>query len=655
MLQASTPPNRSLRSGSPQRFKQPPYQHRSSHWLPLLLPLVLASPPVHADDLPPLVITATRSATQLDASLAAVTQLERADIERLQPASLPDLLQRLPSVQISRSGGHGQQSSLFLRGTESDHLLVLVDGVRIGSASSGGAALHLIPVNLIERIELVRGPRSSLYGSEAIGGVLQIFTRRGGDALQPELSLTTTSNQLHRIESGVSGRHGSSWFNLQLSAERDRGIDACNNPSVCFSSEPDRDAHHTDAVALRGGYRFSDAVSGELSWLRSDAESDYDGPTQNHSNTRQEVFGGQLELDPGSNWRSRVMIGRSRDKSDDQLNGAAVGYFNTERDSVSLQQEFAIGDHHLLTFGGDWLEDHLQSSTQFSRRERENRALFAQWQGALQRHSWEISLRQDDNQQFGLYQTGHLGWGWRGDDGFHLALQYGRSFKAPTFNDLYWPSEAYGDGATYAYTYVGNPLLQPEQARSVELSISQRYLTGDWSLRIFNSDIDDLILYDADSVFDVPSGLYVTHATMQNMNQAQIRGVELALQQQHQQWYSQIQLTLLNPEDRSSGHQLARRARTTLQIDLDRQQGNWRYGTALLAVGERYDDAANTRRLAPYATVDLRAEQRLNHHWRLQAKLSNLFDAGYESVYGYNQPGRVIALTLRYAATPGSD
>ena len=596
--------------------------------------LLLLSPySLHAadDTAEPIIVTATRTAQTADETLAAVTVITRQDIERQQATSVVDLLRGTPGLGLSNNGGLGKATSVFLRGTESDHVLVLIDGVKVGSATLGTTAFQDIPVDQIERIEIVRGPRSSLYGSEAIGGVIQIFTRKGGGPLKPYLSLGGGSYQTYSASAGVSGGGERGWFNVNASGITTEGFNACNGkPSPggagCFTYEPDKDGYRNVSGSVRAGYRF-DGGEVDVRWLRAQGKNEYDGSFVNESQTVQEIYGGRVRFAPATPWQVPLVAGQARDDSDNYKDGLFKSRFNTTRDTATLQNDVSIGSRQLLTVGADYQDDRINSTTTYPVTARDNTGLFAQHQANLGAHDLQASLRRDDNEQFGNHDTGGLAWGYRASAALRLVASYGTAFKAPTFNELYFPG-------------FGNPALQPEASRSTE--IGARGAAGGirWTLTAFQTDVDNLIAYDAS----------INAAA--NVDQARIRGAEATLGTRLGGWNMNTALTLLDPENRSSGANngkvLPRRAEQALRLDADRIVGNYRFGTTLRAEGRRYDDLANTRELAGYGTVDLRAEYLFAKDWRVQARIENLFDKDYQTAAFYNQPGRSFFVTLRY-------
>lgn len=597
--------------------------------------LIAVHPDLHAgvlEDSSPIVVTATRTAQTADEALASITVITRLDIERLQARSILDLVRGAPGISTSNNGGAGKITTLFLRGTEADHLLVLIDGVKVGSTSSGLTAFQDIPVDQIERIEIVRGPRSSLYGSEAIGGVMQIFTRKGGGPLQSYFSTGGGSYRTYNTSAGLSGGGERGWYSVNTSGSSTEGFNACYGKPFpggagCFTEEFDKDGYRQASGSVRAGYRFSGGTEFDLRWLRSHGKSEFDGSFVNETKTVQDVIGGHVRWMPFRLWQLTFTAGRSQDNSDNLKDGNFINRFDSERDSISLQNDLSIGRHQLLTVGVDYQNDRISSTEIFTTTERDNRGIFAQHQATIGRHDVQISLRRDNNEQFGTHETGGLAWGYRVSPDTRFIASYGTAFKAPSFNELYFPG-------------FGNPNLRPESSRSAELGARGSAHGGNWSLALFQTRIDDLIAFDA------------TTFAPANIQSAYIRGVEAGYGVRLAGWETNTGLTLLDPRNRAAGSNsdnlLPRRAEQALRLDADRTFGPYRFGATLQAAGRRYDDIANTRSLAAYATLDLRSEYRVAREWVLQLSIVNVLDANYETASYYNQPGRSAYFTLRY-------
>jgi vitamin B12 transporter len=590
--------------------------------------LTLGAENTLATNMAQIVVTATRTAQSEDQSLAAVSVITRQDIERLQPQSLQDLLRGTPGLTLSNSGGPGKATSLFLRGTESDHVLVLLDGIKLGSATLGVTSIQDLPVEQIERIEIVRGPRSSLYGSEAIGGVIQIFTRRGGGGLKRRFSLDLGSHATWRGSLGLSGGGEHSWYSVDLALNDTDGFDACqaNTAGGCYTDEPDDDGYRNESASLRAGHRFENGLEVDFHALRADGENEFDGGYVNQSETRQQALGGSLRVALTDSWLLSFKGGRVWDKTDNYKDGSYMTTFDTQRDTLSLQGDVELGIGQLLTLGFDYQEERVDSSTDYTFDERDNRGYFIQYQGEVSAQDLQFSLRQDDHESFGKHATGAIAWGYTLDAGLRLWSSYATAFKTPTFNELYYPG-------------FGNPALRPEESSSLELGFQGEGDWGAWSLSVYQTRVDELIGFD-------PSNSPI------NIDRATIRGIEASIDYGIGPWRATTSLTLLDPRNDSGGDNndnlLPRRSRQSLRIDLDRKLGAYNLGASLFAEGKRYDDLANTRRLGGFATLDLRAGYRINNAWRLQGRCENLFDKGFQTAGYYNQPERSFYLTLSY-------
>jgi len=598
--------------------------------------ILLSAQSTFASEFGPLrvVVTASRVAETTDDTLAAVSVITRDEIERQQSKSVQDVLQGLAGISITNNGGPGKATSVFLRGTESDHVLVLVDGIKVGSATLGTTAFQHIPVEQIERIEVVRGPLSSLYGSEAIGGVIQIFTRKGGGELNPFFSIGGGSYDTYNASLGLSGGGERGWFNLSASGIDTEGFNACNGKSSpggagCFTIEPDDDGYRNLSGSLRAGYRFEGGLEIDAHALKTKGESEFDGSFVNESESVQQVLGGSVRFSPLDVWQVTLAAGRSEDESDNFKDGSFQTRFESERDTVTFQNDISITDDHLFTLGVDYQKDRVDGTTAYAVSSRDNKGLFTQYQGAIAAQDIQLSLRRDDNEQFGEHNTGNAAWGYALNKGLRFKASYGTAFKAPTFNELYFPG-------------FGNADLRPEESRSIEFGLSGRAGWGRWSSNIYETQIDDLIAFDA-SIF-APA----------NIDQARIRGLEMTFAAQVEAWNFTTNFTLLDPENRSNGtnrgNVLPRRAEQSLRFDATHHVGKYTLGATLFTEGKRYDDFANTRELSGYASVDLRAEYALTKDWLLQARVENLLDKEYETAAFFNQPGRGLYMTLRYQA-----
>ena len=617
-----------------------------SHTLPLsalslaLLPagLALAAGQDAALKLPETLISANRDVQQRDASSTASTVFTRADIERLQPASVSDLLRRVPGVQVTDNGA-GSLASLYIRGTKSAQSLLLVDGMRIASASSGDSNLQFLNVDQIERVEVLRGPRSAVYGADAIGGVVQIFTRRSaGEGLQPFVRMGYGSNASWRRSAGISGGDAQTRFSLAGSLDETDGIDR-TGPS--YDSDQDHDAYRNKAFSLSLSHSFSDSLEAGVNVLDQRGRTEFDNPFGRFDMTTFESVGQEpysdftlssvssyLDAQVNDLWSSRLEVGHSenREESLDKLSDER-GVFNTYRDSVNWLNTLALSDSHSLLLGGEWYEDQLNSNTAFAEQQRWNQAAFVQHRYESEHFSTELGVRHDKNEQFGSENT------WSGaltlplNATNDLVLSYSEGFRAPTFNDLYYPDYS-------------NPDLKPEHSKSYELQWrSQLAERTRLEASLYRTDIEDAIASDQDFI-------------PQNIAEARIHGFEANLQQELFGWQGQLGIAFVDPRDRDSGHTLNRRARRTLSLDLDRAFGAFAVGATWQLASSSYDDPDNQHELGGYGLLGLRGSWQATGELKLEAKIDNLLDKDYQRAlyehegerYGYRQEGRTALL-----------
>lgn len=592
------------------------------------------SPAATAEDsLQPVVVTATRTARTADETLASVSVITRQDIERLQVQSLQDLLRNEVGFSVTNNGGAGKNTSVFIRGTESDHVLVLIDGIKMGSATSGTAAFQHLNIDQIDRIEIVRGSRSSLYGSEAIGGVIQIFTRKGSKTTTPNFSISAGRYNTKKVTAGVSGSGKRSWYNVGFSGYNTSGFNSCSGkPSPdgagCFTDEPDKDSYRTQSASIRTGYRFDSNLVTDFTFTRSQGSVEFDGGFQNEADFAQQVLGGSVKYSPTDNWHTTLAIGRSKDESDNFKDGTYNSTFDTTRDSISLQNDVSFNEDHLLTLGLDYLDDKVSTSAYTPpSSSRSNKGIFAQYQGTFQANDIILAVRNDDNQTSGSHTTGSLSWGYRINPALKLVASYANAFKTPTFNELYFP-------------FFGNENLRPESSKTGEAGIKGHSSWGRWDIMLFQTKVDNQIVYDAATL------------AAANINSASMRGIETRLKTQVAKWDVDANLTLLDTENKSpdgnQGNELPRRVKQSLNINMDRRYGKLNAGLSVHARGSSYDDIANTRKIKAYTTVDVRTSYQFAKDWLIQARIDNIFNKEYETASFYNQAKGDFWLTLRY-------
>ncbi|MDG2238111.1 MAG: TonB-dependent receptor [Arenicellales bacterium] len=563
----------------------------------------------------PVIVTATRTAQTADEVLAPVTVISREDIETSAARDLGELLSSQVGLEIARNGGYGKNTSVFMRGTNAGHVLTLVDGIKLFSATVGATAFQFLPLDQIERIEIVRGPRSSLYGSEALGGVIQIFTRKGGDSREVHAEAGYGTYDTAIVGAGIAGPAGDSRFSVQVDVIDTDGIDST------VGAQSDKDGYDNTSLSARWSGSTSDGVGElDLSLLYASGNTGFDNPwagplVVNDSSYAQQVLNLKWHTDGNGGWSNTIQVGQSRDDSKTFADNISDGEFNTTHNQASWQLDWPVAEVHLLTGGIDYADDSVDGSVSYDVSSRSNLGLFGQWQGGSGSQSAVAGLRFDDNGQFGNHFTGNLDYGLSAESGLRFNAGLGTAFKAPSFNDLYYPG-------------FGNPTLEVESSTSYEVGVSGDAGSGSWALRLFNTDIEDLVAYDA-----------LTYAPV-NLDHAVIDGLELDWSGKLSGWQAAAGIALMNPKDKATGLQLARRPKQSGQVRVDRRSGDWRYGFSTAYHGKRYDDKANTVALESYTLIDGGITYSLGKRWQFRIEANNLLDESYQTAAGFREPGR---------------
>ena len=574
--------------------------------------------------------------------------LDRETIAASQSRDLLELLRLSAGVQAARSGGPGGLGSLFLRGTESNHVLVLMDGIRIADASFGTAPWNNISPELIESVRILRGPRSVSYGSAAIGGVIMIRSR--SEAREPQqvhrygLRLAEGNRATDEVDIDLHGPVGIGAFNyaLGLSYAYTDGIDALVGPDG--RGQRDRDAWRRSAWRLSLGGQITEGTVLQLQLSDSESEGEYDAlsacfspPCSNDIYYIRELSVARLSLEQTHSDRhsSTLQLGQSRTDSEDF--NLFPGRFSTWRDSLNWEHSFELSLSSRFSAGLDYFDDQVESTANYAETERYNVAVYVEQEWTGDRHWLNLALRYDDNEQFGGNTVASADWGRQLNQAVTAILSAGTAFVAPSFAQLYFPGS-------------GNPDLKPEESLNLELGLVHRSGRQSLSAYVFSNRVDNLIAYiPTPTASDPFSGSNI------NVHEARIRGLEWQWQWNYDSGSMQLNGTLLDPVDDATGRLLPRRSRRQLSAMVTHRYGDWRFGLDMEARGYSFDDTGNTRRLGGYGLLGLRVEWAPRPMWRLQLKLNNLLDREYvtasggfgAATMGYRQEGFSALLSLR--------
>ncbi len=552
----------------------------------------------------PMVVTATRTNQSLDQTLASVTVITREQIERSQSNSVVELLQHHSvGLDLSRNGGPGSNTSVLMRGSNSNHVLVLIDGVRANSAIDGAFKWSNLPLEQVERIEVVRGPRSTLYGSDAIGGVIQIFTR---ESTNLHASAGGGSYNTKRGNLGGSGSLGEGRFQINAGYLESDGFSA-TQPGT-FGYEPDDDGYTNRNLSAGFNHPLGERGDLSLKLLHSNGEVETDSGASTQRNDSASLA---IDWENSERWMQNLTLGRAEDHY--ETHSAYI--VHSVRDNLSWQHDLLVAEAGQFSFGLEHSREQGENEGGYNE-SISNNALFAQYQWEGEHSDLLLGSRIDEQKDFSRHTTSNLTLGWKAGSG-RLYLSYGTAFKAPTFLQRYYP------------TY-GNPDLLAEESRTTELG----YRLNGLQLSLYSTRVDNLI------EFDWPNGY-------SNLAQAHLQGLELEHHAQLGQWQLYSGLTLQESKNQQTGERLLRRAEKRLNFNASGPLNtNSDIGIEFSYTGPRMD--RNDVELLSFTLLNLTGEYRFTKEWSLSGRIENLLDEDYMLANGYNTPGTSAYANLNF-------
>lgn len=582
-----------------------------------------------SQELAPVVVTATRTPQRVNEVTSDITVITREEIEKAGQSSLLEILQRQPGVQVTSSGGRGTQSGVFVRGTNTSHVLVLVDGLRLSSATLGTTAFEHLPTSQIERIEILRGPASILYGADAVGGVIQIFTRSadGPPRLRVSAGLGSFNTQEYTV--GYGGRAGDTSFSVNAGYLESDSFSA-TRPTNAFSFNRDRDPYRNSSLSARVAHKLTPDHELGATFFGSDARAHFDGfpATFDHVlNQTLMAYGVYSRNRFLPTWLSTLRLGYSRDDAT-SFSSAIPSIFKTEQQQASWQHDVTTPVGEVL-LAAEQVRQKVGGTTNYPVTTRTISSLLAGYTGRYRAHSVQANARQDFNSQFGDHSTGSVSYGYTFTPDLRASAGYGTAFMAPSFNLLYFPG-------------FGNPNLRPESSKNIEAAL--RYSPGPHSAGIvaYRNLVRDLIVN-----VPVPGG-GPFDLMPANVNVADIKGVTLSYGYERGGWSVRGSGDFLSPRDDISQRMLPRRAKRHGKVSVARDIGPWSAGVEVFASDYRYDDAANVNRLGGYALVNTFASYRFAPGWSVVARINNLLDKDYELARTFETTGFNAFVAVRY-------
>ena len=567
-----------------------------------------------------LVVTPARFNQSVNDVVPSTTIIDRQTIERTWSGDVADLLRWHAGMDIGRTGGPGQQTSVFVRGTNSNHTAVLINGVKMNSATTGAPALEMIDTDNIERIEIIKGPRSTVYGSDAIGGVINIITKK----IEPEksASLKLSDGRYDTQEQGIDLAYGNDIVSGNFSFNQ---FDTDGFPATT-TSDTDH-GHDNDTINLNVIAKFGISDIAFEFW-QADGNTEYASfGVDLDQDRKNEVISSSISLPITGAWQTSISISRTKDEVDqNQINFLGDEDFaHTELYVYDWKNDIEFEDS-TFTFGLSKTEEDTESlsfGTDYDESTDEY-AAYLQNQLLIEKHSFFASTRYTDNDDFDDSVTWNLEYGYDVAENTKIFASIGTGFRAPDSN------ARYGFG--------GNPNLDEETSRSIEAGINYEFNQHTKvSIRAFENKIEDLI----ETILVDPVAFTFEN---QNVEHARIRGIEFSFLHNYKNWHIQVEGISQDPENETKDSRLLRRAKRTLTSSISYNQEQFFMVFNGLLTSDRKD--FGDERLPGYGLVDVSAGYILPYA-TVTLKADNLFDKDYELASGFNTPGQSLYAELR--------
>ena len=578
--------------------------------------LATLSLPAIAEEQLPIIVTATKTAQTTDETIASVIVIERAEIESNPNAAISDLLNKHAGIDIGRNGGPGQQTSIFIRGAESNHTLVMIDGVKINPGTLGTAAVQNIDLDMIERIEIVKGPRSTLYGSEAIGGVINIITRKGKEGSQYSVNAGYGSYNTRTLGISAHNKVGDSAAGINIKKNKTAGYAIRTTSPIIRGNE-------NLSIQLYGKKRMGETNLQVSHWLSKGTTEYLDfslkAIDQSYENMTTAI---DVENNFYDNWLSKLKISRIFDKID-QNQGA--DYADTQRDVFDWQNDIQISDDQLLT-GGIYVSNENTKASVYGTsydKTTQNNALFIQDDILLEEHHIIAGIRYIEHETFGSHNTASFDYSWQVAKPLKFFAGIASGFRAPDSTDRFSSS--------------GNPNLLPEESANKEIGI-QLNIGKQQKIRVdyYNNEITNLIEYDSGT------------SKMQNIAAAQISGTEVEYQYKAKSWSLNAGANFQKPENKATGVILSRRSEVSYTLAINHNNENYTIGMDMRHSGERDNSAYDTKILKSYTLININSKFKLSSNLSLKARIENLTNEVYELASTYRTPERSYYVDLAY-------
>ncbi len=613
------------------------------------LPLTAASQT--ADSVPRLddiVVTASRMPQLEKQVLGDVSVIDKETLRLSGQDSVAEVLAKQPGIQINNSGGPQTTTSVFLRGAPSQHTQVLVDGIRINSITTGVTSWNAIDPALIERIEVVRGASSSLYGSGAMGGVINIITKKSAEdrPLSAWGNIGYGSHDTFKSSTGISGAKDGWDYSLAASMADSTGFSATNPLSGAFTYNGDRDGYTQHALSGSLGYRWRPGHHIGLIAYNGYIDGQFDSgpdPRPAHTLTRQQAYSLTSTDDITDYWQSVLRFGFSKEFNESRGPDWDSSVGSLQR-SYTWQNNLKFTQDQRLSVILERLEERADSRSNYLSNRRDTNSAGLVYRGDFDVHHVQASVRNDNVSGYGSETTGGLAYDLDLSDTWRVGVAASTGFQAPTFAYLYAPS---APASFFGPRYQNNPNLKPEKSRNIEASI--RYADDDTELGlvVYQNKIRDMI---QNSVFD-PA---INANTAMNVDRATIRGVTLTAEQRWGNTTLRASADFMDPKDDQSGLQLVQRAKQVFHVGAEHRLDALRLGAEYQFTGKRYDTAFDENfepqrvTLGGYGLLNLTAAYDFSKHAGVQLRWNNVLNKDYAMIYGYNTPGSNVFVNFSF-------
>ena len=605
-----------------------------------------------------LVTTPTRKSENQKNIIANTTVITEEEIEQAGLSSLAELLQKQSGIEISNLGGPGKVSSINIRGTSSTHSIILLDGMRIGASTSGMTAIENLPLSQIEKIEIVRGPASSLYGQDGIGGVIQIFTKKGREGFHPYLSIGYGRYQTKQLNAGISGGNKTTSYALNISGTNTDGFSAFvpDSSKASNTQNLDKDKYKNRSISSTLSYNLNKDYKIDLQYFLTTGRNMFDNrfanssPDQNYRDkSKQEVYAMKTTGQINKLWESSIKIGKSTDLYSAQqhynmdtfvYDPDVVDLYETTQYQMTWQNNIKLNKGSLVMLY-DFLQEKIDTTDLYDKTKRTNNGFVLGYNIEYNQNTLQTSLRKDLNSQYNNETTGNIGYAYQINPQWKISSSFGTAFVAPSFNYLYSSVDSWA---------LGNPDLKPEKSKNIEGSIKYQDNSKSFSLTAYQNAIKDFIIYEAIAEN--------SRTNTQNLNEAKIQGVTLTGDQSFEHIQLKGSLTAESPKNKDTNKYLPRRAKLYGNLSINYYIQEWIFGIEQIGSGSRYDDKANNNKIEGYMITNLIANFALNEKTTINFRLDNAFDKAYALAYEgsqssstgyiYQTPGRSLYTNLRY-------